>query len=57
MIGYISGGSEKEINVKVEELFWGNNVDQLKPPFDVIFGSDIIYEIQAFESLVKCIKV
>ncbi|PRP79622.1 hypothetical protein PROFUN_12812 [Planoprotostelium fungivorum] len=44
------------VNIKSQELFWGNDCSALSPPFDIIIGSDIVYEIQAFDLLVKTLR-
>eukprot|EP01117_Protostelium_nocturnum_P003365 TRINITY_DN14355_c0_g1_i1.p1 TRINITY_DN14355_c0_g1~~TRINITY_DN14355_c0_g1_i1.p1 ORF type:complete len:215 (-),score=60.45 TRINITY_DN14355_c0_g1_i1:25-669(-) len=56
---YGKGDEEKEgakksaeWNVKSIELFWGNDCSHLNPPFDVIIGADVVYEIQAFDLLI-----
>ncbi|EGC32664.1 hypothetical protein DICPUDRAFT_155371 [Dictyostelium purpureum] len=38
---------------KVQELWWGDNILDFKPPFDMIVGSDLIYEDHCIDLLLK----
>lgn len=41
--------------VTVAPLQWGEDSEELKPPFDVIVASDLIYEIEQIPKLVLSI--
>jgi len=39
--------------ITTDELFWGTSTSHLSPPFDVILGADVVYEIQLFDQLIQ----
>lgn len=42
--------------VKVQELIWGEEVSFLDEKVDFVFGSDILYSVEAVQSLCKTLK-
>ncbi|KYQ92088.1 hypothetical protein DLAC_06925 [Tieghemostelium lacteum] len=40
---------------QVKELWWGSNVEAFNPPFDMIVGSDLIYEDHCIDILLQCL--
>jgi hypothetical protein len=50
-----SGACQGKITIK--ELTWGNNVKDLKPPFDIIVGTSCpLYQIEAVQPLIDTLK-
>eukprot|EP01116_Phalansterium_solitarium_P010071 TRINITY_DN24496_c0_g1_i2.p1 TRINITY_DN24496_c0_g1~~TRINITY_DN24496_c0_g1_i2.p1 ORF type:complete len:265 (-),score=56.81 TRINITY_DN24496_c0_g1_i2:45-839(-) len=45
-----------DAGIRVAELFWGDECPEVKPPYDVVLGADIIYELQNFELLVRALS-
>ena len=39
--------------ISAEVLTWGDSVDNLNPPFDVLLAADVIYLEETFPSLMK----
>ncbi len=39
----------------MEELAWGEDVLPFSPPYDVVLGSDLVYELDALGSLFRTI--
>jgi len=50
--------AERSAAIQVKDYAWGSVTDlqQLSPPYDVVFGSDIIYCATAADSLVESLK-
>jgi len=42
--------------VETKELNWGTDISSLKPPFDVIIGSDLCYESDHILELIQSLK-
>jgi len=43
-------------NIEVKELFWGTDTSSLDPPFEIILGADVVYEIQLFPELIQSLR-
>ncbi|XP_077997737.1 protein N-lysine methyltransferase METTL21A-like [Glandiceps talaboti] len=46
-------GDSSEIRINVQELDWGQNLEDYAEPFDIILGADIIYIKETFPDLLK----
>eukprot|EP00884_Botryococcus_braunii_P018180 jgi/Botrbrau1/5045/Bobra.37_1s0011.1 len=42
--------------VAVRELAWGEGVERFEPPYDLVLGSDLIYQLEALPSLFRTIR-
>lgn len=51
--------AERSASIQVKEYTWGSveDLQYLSPPYDVIFGSDIVYSAETSDSLVEALQV
>jgi len=55
----MNGGQEASGSITVKELNWGQEgiEQEFQPPFHFVFGSDIVYEMAAVETLLSTLKI
>jgi len=51
--------SERSSAIQVKDYTWGSvqDLQHLSPPYDVVFGSDIVYSADSSDSLVEALRV
>jgi len=50
---------ERSTDIQMKQYTWGSlqDLQHLSPPYDVIFGSDIVYSAEASDSLLEALQV